>query len=85
MCQPGRPGVPMPAGEGQRGIAGLRGFPKHEVHRVFLVGRDVDPRAGLHLLEAAAGELAVVAHGRHVEEYVILGHIGVAVARPAAR
>ena len=53
MCQPGRPGVLMPAGDGQAGSPGFEGFHKHEVPRVFLVRRDFDAGAGDHLVERA--------------------------------
>ena len=45
-------------------LAGLGRLPQHEVHRPLLVGRDVDARAGLHLLQRAVGEPAVVRHRR---------------------
>ena len=57
MCQPGRP---RPQGLSQPGRSGVRRLPQHEVHRVALVGRDLHPGAGAHVLERAARELAVV-------------------------
>ena len=51
MCQPGPAAAPghVPA----RLVPGRR-LPQHEIHRVALVGRDLDPRAGDHLVERAA-------------------------------
>ena len=78
MCQPGRPGVLMPQGDGQDGSPRLRRLPQHEIHRVALVGRDIDAGARDHLVERAIGQLAVVLHRRHAEQHVLLGDIGVA-------
>jgi hypothetical protein len=50
MCQPGRP---RPQGLSQPGSSGRR-LPQHEVHRVALVGRDLDAGAGDHVVERAA-------------------------------
>ena len=61
-----------------RRLAGLRRLPQHEVHGVALVGRDIDARAGDHLVERTIGQLAVVLHRRHAEQHVLLGDIGVA-------
>ena len=77
----------VPAGAAGRGdaagavpgrLAGLRRLPQDEIHRVLLVGRDVDAGTGLHLVEGTAGELAVFGHRGHVEQDVVLGHIGMA-------
>ena len=78
MCQPGRPGVLMPAGDGQPGSPGFDGFHSTKSCRVFLVGRDLDAAAGDHLVERPFRELAVVRHRRHVEQHVVFRHIGVA-------
>ena len=78
MCQPGRPGAAMPAWRRPGRLAGLRRLPQHEVHRVALVGRDLDARAGLHLVERALRQPAVVRHRRHAEQHVVFGHIGMA-------
>src|SRR4051812_3261092 len=61
----------MPAGAPGRGDTGrrrptwlalFRGLPQHEVHRVALVGRNIDTRARHHLVERAPRELPVVRH-----------------------
>ena len=83
MCQPGRPGTVMPDGRRPGGLAGLGRLPQHEIHRVALVGRDLDPRAGLHLVQRAAGQQAVIGHGGHVEKHVVLGDVGVAALHQA--
>ena len=63
-------------------LVGLRGLPQHEIHRVALVGRDIDARARQHLVERAAGERAIArragqrVHRRGREQHVILGDIG---------
>jgi hypothetical protein len=38
----------------------------------------LDARAGNHVVAAAAGQLAVVGHGRHVEQHAVLALVGVA-------
>ena len=58
MCQPGRP---RPQGLSQPGCSGARRLPQHEVAGVALVRRDLDARAGEHLLARAARERAVLA------------------------
>ena len=78
MCQPGRPGVLIPAGDGQPGSPLLRGLPQHEVHVAALVGRDIDAGARHHVVERAARQAAVVRHRGYAEQHVLLGHIGVA-------
>ena len=45
-------------------LALLRRLPQHEIHRIALIGRHLDARAGLHLVERAARELAVIRHAR---------------------
>ena len=80
----------MPAGTPRRDDSGrarparlarLRRLPQHEIHRVALVGGDVDPRPGQHLVERAAGERAVARRARHRvhrrrrEQHVVLGDI----------
>ena len=69
----------MPQGEGHAGTPGFRRLPQHEVHRIALVGRDVDAGAGLHLLEAAARQLAVVGHARDGEQHMLFRDVGVAL------
>ena len=61
-------------------LAGLGRLPQHEVGRVLLVGRDVHPGAGDHVVHRAAGQLAVVGIGLDVEQHVALGLIGGVVA-----
>ena len=78
MCQPGRPGAAIPAGDGHDGSPGFDGFHSTKSIGVALVGRDIDSRAGDHLVERAVGQLAVVLHRRHAEQHVLLGDIGVA-------
>ena len=81
-ASPDGPGAAMPAGLGQPGSFGFEGFHKHEVHRVALVGRDVDARAGQHLVERAMRERPVARRARQRvhrggrEQHVILGDIG---------
>ena len=55
-----------------------RGFPQHEVGRVLLVGRDLDPGARDQLVMRAARQTAIVFHAGHVEEHMALGCIGMA-------
>ncbi len=66
----------MPDGDGHAGSPGFDGFHKHEVLGVFLVGRDLDPRARFHLVERAIRKLSVVGHRRHRKQHVIFGDIG---------
>ena len=61
-----------------RRLAAVRRLPQHEIHRVALVGRDIDARAGDHLVERPLRQLAVVLHRRHAEQHMLLGDIGVA-------
>ena len=87
MCQPGRPGAAMPHGLGHPGSFGLGRLPQHEIHRIALVGRDVDAGAGEHLVERAPRERSVARRaGKRVhrvgrEQHVILGDIGDAARR----
>ena len=37
----------------------VRRFPQHEVHRVTLVGRNLDPRAGNHIVDRPARQRAI--------------------------
>ncbi len=75
---PARPARrPDAGGDGHAGSPRLRRLPQHEIHRVALVGRDVDARARDHLVERTLGELAVVLHRRHAEQHVLVGHVGV--------
>ena len=64
-------------------FARLRRLPKHEVHRIFLEGRDFDPRPRQHLVERPARELAVVGHRRNTEQHMALGHVGAALGDQA--
>ena len=74
MCQPGRP---LPQGESQPGSSADGELPEDEIAGVFLVRLDGDARAGLLLIEIAAGELAVFAP-RGVEKDFAIGVVGVA-------
>ena len=76
MCQPG---PPCPPRRRPRRFARLRRLPQHEVHRVALVGRDLDARAGDHLVERAAREFPVFRKRGDVEEHVPFRGIGVAL------
>src|SRR5207244_1063926 len=66
MCQPGRPGALMPAGDGHAGSPGFEGF-----HSTKSMGSRLSGAT-------AARELAVVGHRRDAEQHVVLRHIGVA-------
>ena len=72
---PARPAAPPGAVPARLGL--VRGLPQHEVGRVLLVGRHVDPGAGDHLLAVPMGEAAVVGVGGHVEQHVAVGGVGV--------
>ena len=77
---PARPARRRNAGRRRPGrLAGLRRLPQHEIHRIALVGRDVDARAGDHLVKRALRQRAVILHRRHAEQHVLLGDVGVAV------
>ena len=78
MCQPGRPGAAMPAGDGQAGSPGFDGFHSTKSLRVSLVGRDFDAGAGDHLVERPLRQLPVIRHRRHGKQHVVFGDIGVA-------
>ncbi len=72
---PARPAPPpgtVPAGN-----VWCRRLPQHEVSGIALVGRDLDAGAGAHVVEAAAGELAVIRHAGDREEHVPFRLIGV--------
>ncbi len=72
------PGRCDAAGRGPRRLARLRWLPQHEIPGIALVGRDLDARARDQLVERALGKLAVVRHGGHAEQHVLLGDVGVA-------
>ena len=57
---------------------GWRGLPQNKVARVALVRRDVDARAGDHLVHRAARKLAVVGIAGDREQHVAVGGIGMA-------
>jgi hypothetical protein len=61
------------------GLVLLGRLPQHEVGGVALVGRDLDPGAGDHVVQVAARQLAVVREGLGVEQHVALGGVGAAV------
>src|SRR5687767_9946381 len=56
-----------------------RGLPQDEIHRIFLVRRNFDPRAGNHLVERAPGEPSIILHLGHIEKYMTLGDISAAI------
>ena len=56
----------------------VRRLPQHEIHRVLLVGRHFHPRTRDHLVQAAARQLAVIGLGRHIEQHMAIGGIGMA-------
>ena len=57
---------------------GARRLPEHKVRRVALVGRDLYPSAGDHVLEGAAGEGAVGVVRGDRKEHVTFRCIGMA-------
>ena len=75
---PARP-APAPRAVPARLIRRRR-LPQHEIAGVALVGRDLDPGAGEHVLAAAARQPAVVRLRGDREQHMALGLIGVADA-----
>jgi hypothetical protein len=71
MCQPGRPGMLIPLGEGHDGSPG--GLHSASPSR-RACGCYIHARARLKLAEGPVRELAVVGHRWHVEEHVALSH-----------
>ena len=63
-----------------RRLAGLGGFPQHEVGRMPLVRRDLDSGAGDHVVQRAARKLAILSIALGVEEDVPLRDVGRVVA-----
>jgi len=55
-----------------------RRLPQHEVGRILLVARHLDPRPGDHRLAVPPAERAVIGVGRDVEEHVPIRLIGMA-------
>ncbi len=49
-----------------------------------LIGRDLDPRAGDHVVQGAPRQLAVVGEALGVEQHMALGGIGAAIGHQAA-
>ena len=82
MCQPGRP---RPQGLSQPGWSGSDGFHSTKSAGVALVGRDLDPGAGDHVVAAAPRQLRRNRGRRRPEQHMALGRIGVARRRSAAR
>ncbi len=73
-------GTPPPPGAVPARLIALGGFPQHEIHRVALVGRHLDPRAGDHVIDGPPRQLAIVfAPAVHGEKHVSLGLIGMAL------
>ena len=71
----GPPGAP---GAVPGGLARLRRLPQDEVGGVALVGRDLHPGAGDHVVQGTAGQAAIVGEAGRVEQHVPFGGIGVA-------
>ena len=69
-------GAPRTPGAVPHRLAGLRRLPEHEVGRMTLVGSDLDPRAGDHLVQRPARKLAVVAEALGVEQHMTFGGVG---------
>jgi hypothetical protein len=61
-------------------LFGVGRLPQHEIHRLFLVRRHFHPRAGDHLVERAARQLAVIRLGGDIEQHMTFRRIGVPVA-----
>ncbi len=76
MCQPGRP---RPQGLSQPGNDGVGGFPQHEIHRVALERRHLDPRPGDHVVDRPARQAAIFRIAAHVEQHMAVGGVGVTV------
>src|SRR5579884_4397078 len=55
------------------GLVGARRLPQHEIAGVLLVGRDLDPGAGDHVLAAAPRQRAVPGVGGDAEQGMALG------------
>ncbi len=72
---PARPATAPGAFPARLGVR--RGLPEHEIRRIALVGRDLDPCAGDHLVAVATRELAVVVHGGDMEQDMTFGGVGV--------
>ncbi len=69
--------APAPGALPSRQVGG-GGLPEDEVHRVFLERRDLDPRAGDHVVDRPARELAVALVRPHPEEDMARLLIGMA-------
>ena len=57
----------------------VRGLPQDEIGRVLLVGRDLDPGAGDHLLAVAPRQRAVAFEFRYVEQHMRFRLVGMAL------
>ncbi len=57
-------------------LAGLGGLPQHEIGGMLLVGRDLDPGAGDHVVKRPTRELAVIGEGLGIEQHMPLGGVG---------
>ena len=75
MCQPGRPFAPRAR---PVRLAGLGGLPEREVERVALAVVGIDAGHGVHLVDVAAGQLAVAREAAHREVHVAVDRVGVA-------
>ena len=57
---------------------GIRRLPQYEIHRVFLEGRHLDPRACDHVIDRAARQRAIVFVRPYAEQHMALFGIGMA-------
>ena len=73
---PARPAA-APRAVPARLVRGRR-LPQHEIGGVLLVGRDLDPGAGDHVVAAAAATAARIRRRRRREQHMAFGGIGVA-------
>ena len=71
-------GAPLAPGGGPGRFVRLGRLPQDEVVGVLLVGRDLDPGAGDHVVQVPARQGAVGRIGRDVEQDMPLGRIGAA-------
>ena len=56
----------------------VRGFPQDKIHRIALVGRNLDPGASDHVIDRAPRKLAIVGIAAHIEQHMPLCGIGMA-------
>ncbi len=56
----------------------VRGVPQHQIHRVFLEGRDLDAGTGDHVIDRATRQLAVIGIRAHAKQHMTIAGIGMA-------